>query len=105
MAEFVRMCSVENLQDGGMLKVEVLGCDYLVIKRGEDIYVVDADCTHEWGDLSQGSLEGGVVTCPLHGGQFNIKSGEVLRDPPNFPLQTYSVKVESNEVYADVTGY
>ncbi|MFQ5837659.1 MAG: Rieske (2Fe-2S) protein [Thermoplasmata archaeon] len=105
MAELVKMCDLDDLKDGGMFKVEVLGCDYMVIKASDDIYVLDAACTHEWGDLSQGTLEADTVTCPLHGGQFNIKSGEVIREPPSFPLQTYNVKIVENEVFADVTGY
>ncbi len=88
-----------------MIKVEVFGCDYLVIKRGQDLHVMDASCTHEWADLSQGTLDGEILTCPLHEGQFNIKSGAVVRDPPTFPLDTYTVKVVDGEVYADVTGY
>jgi nitrite reductase/ring-hydroxylating ferredoxin subunit len=105
MGEFVKLCRVDDLEEGKMLKVEILGCDYLVIKQGEDIHVLDAACTHEWADLSEGTLEGDVVTCPLHSGQFNVRTGEVLREPPTFPLQTYNVKVIEDEVYADVTGY
>ncbi len=101
----VRLCHLDDLQDGGMIKVEVLGCDYLVVKREEDVYVVDASCTHEWADLSQGTLEGDTITCPLHQGQFNVKSGEVVREPPTFPLDVYAVEIVDDEVYAAVTGY
>ncbi len=105
MPELVRLCHLDDFRDGRMIKVEVLGCEYLVIKSGEEIYVLDASCTHEWADLSEGTLEGEVITCPLHEGQFNVRSGDVIRDPPTFPLETYNVKVIDNEVYADVTGY
>lgn len=105
MGELVRICSLDELEEGKMLKVEILGCDYVVVKRQDDVYVIDGACTHEWADLSKGTLEGEVVTCPLHQGQFNIRTGEVLREPPTFPLQTYNVKIIDNEVWADVTGY
>ncbi len=105
MAELVRICSLDDLEDDGMIKVEILGCDYLVVRRGDRIHVTDASCTHEWADLSEGTLEGDTVTCPQHGGQFDIRSGAVLRDPPSFPLDTYNVEVKDGEVYADVTGY
>lgn len=105
MTELVRLCRVDDLREGGMLKVEVLGCDYLVVKLGEEIFVLDASCTHEWGDLSDGQLEGDIVTCPVHEGRFNARTGEVVEEPPTYPLQTYHVKVENGEVLADVTGY
>jgi uncharacterized protein YbjT (DUF2867 family)/nitrite reductase/ring-hydroxylating ferredoxin subunit len=51
-------------------------------------------CTHKGGPLSKGKLEGTTVTCPLHGAQFNVCTGEVLRGPAKDPLQTYRVSVE-----------
>ena len=39
------------------------------------------------------------------GGQFNIKTGEVVKAPPSFPLQTYPVTLDGEDVLAAVTGY
>ena len=53
-----------------------------------------ARCTHRQGPLSEGSLDGSTVTCPLHGAQFNVWTGAVLRGPAKDPLKTYRVTVE-----------
>jgi len=53
-----------------------------------------AMCTHRQGPLSEGSLDSTTVTCPLHGAQFNVWTGAVLRGPAQDPLQTYRVNVE-----------
>src|SRR5262245_6050518 len=53
-----------------------------------------ARCTHRQGLLSEGKLEGSTVTCPLHGAQFNVCTGAVLRGPAAQPLKTYRVVVE-----------
>jgi nitrite reductase/ring-hydroxylating ferredoxin subunit len=45
-----------------------------------------AMCTHKRGPLSEGSLDSGTVTCPLHGAQFNVWTGAVLRGPAKDPL-------------------
>jgi uncharacterized protein YbjT (DUF2867 family)/nitrite reductase/ring-hydroxylating ferredoxin subunit len=50
-------------------------------------------CTHRQGPLSEGKLEGSTVTCPKHGAQFNVCTGEVLRGPAQDPLKTYRVIV------------
>ena len=49
--------------------------------RGEVLCATQAMCTHKQGPLSEGSLDGTTVTCPLHGAQFNVWTGAVLRGP------------------------
>jgi len=53
-----------------------------------------AKCTHRQGPLSEGTLDGSTVTCPLHGAQFNVWTGAVLRGPAKDPLKTYRVTVD-----------
>jgi len=53
-------------------------------------------CTHRQGPLSKGKLDGSTVTCPLHGSQFNVCTGEVLRGPATEPLKMYRVTVDSD---------
>jgi uncharacterized protein YbjT (DUF2867 family)/nitrite reductase/ring-hydroxylating ferredoxin subunit len=55
-----------------------------------------AMCTHKQGPLSEGSLDGTTVTCPLHGAQFNVWTGAVLRGPAKDPLRTYAVTVDGD---------
>jgi nitrite reductase/ring-hydroxylating ferredoxin subunit len=53
-----------------------------------------ARCTHRQGPLSEGKLDGSTVTCPIHGAQFNVCTGVVLRGPASDPLKTYRVSRE-----------
>lgn len=55
-----------------------------------------AQCTHRQGPLSQGQLDGSTVTCPIHGAQFDVCTGEVLRGPAKDPLKTYRVIVDGD---------
>jgi len=41
--------------------------------------------------LSDGFVEDGKVECPLHQGQFDIRSGKALRAPATEDLRTYAV--------------
>jgi len=70
--------------------------DAAVFNVDGNFCATQAICTHRGGPLSQGNLEGSTVTCPVHGAQFNVCSGAVLRGPAMDPLTTYSVVVEGD---------
>lgn len=61
-----------------------------------------ARCPHRQGPLSEGVVDGSTVTCPLHGAQFNVWTGAVLRGPAKDPLKTYRVTVEGEVGRVDV---
>ena len=67
-----------------------------VFNVGGSFCATQAKCTHRQGPLSQGKLDGSTVTCPKHGAQFNVCTGEVLRGPATDPLKTYRVIVDGN---------
>jgi nitrite reductase/ring-hydroxylating ferredoxin subunit len=39
-------------------------------------YALDGVCPHQGGPLGKGCLSGPIVTCPWHGWQFDVRSGQ-----------------------------
>ena len=79
MSSLVGVNKTSELKDGTMKDVSVNGREILLAKVGDKYYAADNRCPHMGGKLSQGKLEGFVVTCPLHGSQFDLRDGRVVR--------------------------
>jgi 3-phenylpropionate/trans-cinnamate dioxygenase ferredoxin subunit len=115
MSKFTEVAKMEELKNGAMKAVNVAGHQILLARVGDKYYAVDNLCTHMKGNLSQGKLEGTVVTCPLHGSQFDITNGRVVRWlkgglmskvgkalKSSKGLTVYNVKVEDGRVSVEV---
>jgi nitrite reductase/ring-hydroxylating ferredoxin subunit len=70
--------------------------DVAVFNVAGSLCATQGKCTHRQGPLSKGQLDGSTVTCPNHGAQFNVCTGEVLRGPAKDPLKTYRVIVDGD---------
>jgi 3-phenylpropionate/trans-cinnamate dioxygenase ferredoxin subunit len=114
MSKFTEVAKVEELKSGTMKKVIAEGHEILLARVGDKYYATDNRCPHMEGDLSQGKLEGTVVTCPVHGSQFDISNGQVVRWlkgglmsklggalKMSKALRVYNVKVEDGRVLVE----
>jgi 3-phenylpropionate/trans-cinnamate dioxygenase ferredoxin subunit len=116
MSKFAEVAKTEELKGGTMKMVVAEGREVLLAVIGDKYFAVDNRCSHMNGDLSQGKLEGTIVTCPRHGSQFDITNGQVVRwlkgglmskvgaalKPPK-AIKMYNVKVEDGKVLIEVS--
>jgi nitrite reductase/ring-hydroxylating ferredoxin subunit len=108
--EFIKVASTGEIAEGKSKAFQIGEHDVVVFKYQGSYYGLRRWCTHMGGDLSQGTIEDKVVTCPRHGSQFDITTGKNLRGPKMGPIQlsstadetTYPVKVEGNEIKVGV---
>ena len=102
MAEKVELCGADEVAEGAALKVETRGLALAVFNVDGAYYVTDDLCTHGPGSLSEGYIEGDVVECNFHNGQFNIRTGEVVSPPCMIPIKTYPAAVENGKVVIEI---
>jgi 3-phenylpropionate/trans-cinnamate dioxygenase ferredoxin component len=80
-ASFDPLLTVTELPEGSMRRVSRDDLDVLLAHTPDGIVAVDDRCPHMSAPLSIGTLDGCVVACPLHEGQFDLRSGEPVRMP------------------------
>jgi len=98
MADFVKVASVSEIPPGEMKIVELDGQDVVVANVNGQFFAFANDCTHRGGPLGEGILMDEVVECPFHGGQFNVRTGEVVAAPPTEAVATFAVRVEGDDI-------
>jgi 3-phenylpropionate/trans-cinnamate dioxygenase ferredoxin subunit len=104
----IKACERADVPPGTLKFVSVGGKDLVISNVNQEFYAMDNSCTHEQGNLSEGQLDGGVLTCPEHGAKFDVKSGKVLGGPDGdspdtiSPEKTYRVTIQGEDVMVDV---
>jgi nitrite reductase/ring-hydroxylating ferredoxin subunit len=98
----VELCKADAIAPGNALRVEAAGLTLAVFNLDGEFYVTDDACTHGPGSLSEGFIDGDVIECNFHNGQFNIKTGEVVSPPCMIPVKTYRAVVEGGTVFIEV---
>ncbi|MEM9713774.1 MAG: Rieske 2Fe-2S domain-containing protein [Actinomycetota bacterium] len=83
---------LSDLADGRMRVFPDIGEHGVVVCRlaGELHAVVD-NCSHRDAKLSEGRLRGGLLTCPLHGAQFDVRDGSHQGPPATVGIRCYAV--------------
>ena len=100
---FVKVGELSEVPVGKMKMFKVGEKEYLVANVSGNYYAIGNRCTHASADLSQGSLEGNIVTCPKHKSKFDVTTGKVISGPKMLFIHpkindepSYEVKVEGN---------
>ena len=96
-----KIAKISDIPEGQGKTFTVEGKDVAVFNKGGQLFAIDNTCIHKGGALGEGSLEDETVTCPLHGWQYNITTGECLKNP-EAKLDTFTVTVENDEVCLEI---
>ena len=97
MPEFVKVTKKDSVQPGQVKNYYKEGKSIAVANVGGNYYAFEDSCPHMSARLSNGSIEGNVLTCPEHSAKFDVTTGKSL-STQNGPLITYEVKVEGEDV-------
>lgn len=102
MAEWVRVGRLADIAAGQVTVVQA-GKKRLALARIDgELHAIDDVCTHDGGPLGEGALDGYNVECPRHGARFDVRTGRATRMPAVYPVKTYPVRVDGEEIQVSV---
>lgn len=99
MGRFIRAASTADIPEGTGRAISLDGVEVALFHLEGRFYAIENTCPHRGGSLGAGRLEGEEVICPLHGWQFNVKTGRL---PMGGGVRSFQVRVEADAVWVEI---
>jgi len=104
-AGYVKVAKTSDVPVGTMKEVDVVGIQILIANVSGNYYAISNKCSHMRNALSQGVLDGNIVTCTGHNAQFDVTTGKVVTRPkvaflhPKIKdMLSYQLRVENENI-------
>ncbi len=95
-----KVAQKSEVQEGQGKLVNVNGKEIALFNLNNEFFAIDNACPHKGGPLAEGFLEENKVTCPFHGWQFDVKTGQNLM-PELGKVNSYKVLVENEDIFIE----
>jgi nitrite reductase (NADH) small subunit len=95
---FVDVAAVSELSASEGRIVEAAGTWIAVFVADGKTYAIDNACPHMAGPLGAGECHDGIVTCPIHGWRFDVRTGEAPTNP-NTKVECFETRVSDGRVF------
>lgn len=96
-----RVAALAELPESSGREFVVEGRVIAVFRSGNDVFAMDGICPHAGGPLAEGPVQNGIVSCPWHGWQFRIATGEHCLSS-QIRQDCFPVKIDESGVYVEL---
>jgi len=99
--DFERTVPVASLAPGQPTSCRLQdGTAVCLVRAGDAVYALEDRCSHAEFPISDGDMvDDLVLECPLHGAQFDVRTGEALEPPAEAPIPSYEVRIADGAVW------
>ncbi|MFQ5616202.1 MAG: glutamate synthase-related protein [Anaerolineales bacterium] len=94
----MKVGSVEDCPPGSVKTMTVNNVDNVMVNHEGEFYTLNNRCPHRGGQLGDGHLQGSDLICPLHGWDFDVRTG-ISRYNHLDSVPTYPVTVINGHTY------
>ena len=96
-----RIANVADCSPGSSLEVVAGERVVALFNVDGEFFALDGVCPHQGGPLGEGELLGCIVTCPWHGWQFDVRTGQ-HQFSRNMVQPRFATKMEEGGVWIEI---
>ena len=104
MAEsrFVTIAALEDVPPGQVRLATHGRLRLALVRIGDQVFALDAACSHSGAPLTKGRVEGFMLSCPLHGSRFDVRSGRPENPPALDRVRCYLARVTDEGIQVEI---
>jgi 3-phenylpropionate/trans-cinnamate dioxygenase ferredoxin subunit len=91
--EYYKVCALGELPAGERIFIEIEKNPIVLINIAGKIFAIGDVCSHDYGPVGDGELEGETIKCPRHGAIFDLNTGKAIRLPAVEDIPAYPIRV------------
>ncbi|MBW4428762.1 MAG: NifU family protein [Nostoc desertorum CM1-VF14] len=95
---WMKVATLDEVPEFSVVVVQLAGTSLILHRQGATVKCYRNGCAHLGSPLEKGKVENGIITCPSHGFQYKLETGECLT-APDISLQSYPVKIKGDKVF------
>ncbi len=99
MARWVEIADVKDISENEVRRFDIDDLQIAICRVNGQFFAFDEICSHQYASLAEGHLEGHTIECPMHGAQFDVRTGEALMLPATEKIHTYPVQTKDKKIY------
>lgn len=93
-----------DFESGAARQLKVGGRVLVLVRIGDDVYILDDRCSHEDFSLAEGevNVDNCEIECARHGAMFRLSDGEPMSFPATRPVAHYEVLDNAGRLEVEV---
>ena len=97
MSGFQPVARWDDLVEGRGTAVKIGDVEIALFRQGNQVLAIGNLCPHRMSPLAHGWVENGKVYCPMHGWDFDLRTGACGVNPEK-PVQCFEARVVEGRV-------
>jgi len=102
LMDYIKVASRGEFDSARFKRMRILARNIAIFKDDNDsFFAIEVNCKHQNADLTAGTLDGDLLTCPRHGWTYDIRTGACV-NYDSAPLRRFDLKIEGDDIYISI---